>query len=120
MSLVVTTLIYIVINPLTMAGDWCLDVLEDQRGDLPRNSIFLDCHEAAKEDNVPYSGIAMTLPVFSASLDIICLAIYSGIKFARFQSRKKETYTMYRDLIFAVLVVGCFLDIVVSLIFFEK
>ena len=62
----------------------------------------------------------MTLPIFSASIDIICLAVYSCIKSARFRSRKKETYTMYRDMVFAILVIACFLDIIISLIFFEK
>ena len=62
----------------------------------------------------------MTMPIFSASVDIICLLIFSTIKFVRFRSRKKDDYTLFRDAFFTVLVVICFLDIVISLIYFEK
>ena len=62
----------------------------------------------------------MTLPAFSAGIELVCLTIFATIKFMRYRSRKMETYNLYRDIVFAVLVVICFLDSIISLISFEK
>ena len=62
----------------------------------------------------------MTIPAFSASVDIVCLFIYSTIKVIRYRSRKKEHYTLYRDAFFGLIVVICILDIVICLIVFEE
>ena len=42
-SLTITTIVYIFLNPLTNAGNWCLNGLENKRGHLPRDTIFLKC-----------------------------------------------------------------------------
>ena len=34
------TFVYLIIVPLVMTSDWCLDNLEDDRGDLPRSNVF--------------------------------------------------------------------------------
>ena len=62
----------------------------------------------------------MVVPAFSASVDLFCLTVFATIKFIRFRSRKLENYTMYRDIIFSVLVVIIFIDSISSLIVFEK
>ena len=62
----------------------------------------------------------MTVPVFSASIDLFCLFVFGAIKFIRYRSRKAETYSNRRDIIFSVLVVICFIDSLASLIVFEK
>lgn len=105
---------------MTMAGSWCLDDLRDERGHLPRDSIFLDCKLASKRKQIPYAGFPTTVPAFSGSLDVLCLLIFSIVKYDRYRSRRKEKYTMYRDLCFAILVTVCVIDIAASLILFEK
>ena len=62
----------------------------------------------------------MTVPAFSASVDLFCIIVFATIKFIRFRSRKLEAYSMYRDIIFSVLVFVIFMDSIASLIVFEK
>ena len=64
-----------------MAGSWCLGAFEDERGHLPTTvGFFLECSKASEELKIPYSGIPMAIPAFTASLDIICLLLFSIIK----------------------------------------
>lgn len=114
------TFLFIVINPMTEAGRWCLDELKSERGDLPRNSIFLDCKVASERLAVPYSEFPTTVPAFSGGLDILCLLIFSGVKYDRYRSRKNEQYTKYRDMSFAVLTIISIIDIIVALILFKR
>ena len=76
-----SSVVYILIIPLMMPGQWCLDALKDERGNLPRDAgILLECGMVSDELGIPYSGIPMGEPGFIAIMDILCLLLFSCMK----------------------------------------
>ena len=114
------TVVYILITPMIMAQNWCLDVYESQRGDLPHSGFFLDCHTVSVEKKIPYAGLPTATPALSAALDILCLMGFTAIKVLRLCRRKKSRYVVIRDSCFFMLVVISLVDIIISLCIFEK
>ena len=104
-----------------MAEKWCLDAFSNQKRSLPTQyGIFLDCSTQSERLGIPYSGIPMTTPTFTACLDIICLLFFSYIKATKYCSRKSDTYIVVRELIFSLLVLISLIDNVVFPIIFKK
>lgn len=94
--------------------------MEDDRGQLPRNTIFLDCSSVAKRLLIPYAYTPTAIPAFTASIDLICLLIFSTVKYFRYKRRTSDKVTIYRDIVFGILVAASMLDIIISLVDFEK
>ena len=108
--------------PLLMPADWCLEALRDRRGYHDGNGIFLECESVQNSPDgfIPFSGGAMTKPLFIGGMDMICLIVFSGVKWYRFKKRKRDKYVLYRDSIFAILVLIATIDILYSIITFQK
>ena len=62
----------------------------------------------------------MTTPVFTASLDIICLLFFSYVKAIKYCGRKSDCYIVARELIFSLLVTISLIDNVVYPIILKK
>lgn len=110
---------YIIIVPLIMPAGWCLNALEDERGHLPRNGIFLACGKVSAEQGIPYSRVPMATPSFIAASDILCLLIFSFIKGLQYKRRNPTRYIKYRELVFSILVLVSLVDIIYCLVRFE-
>ena len=80
----------------------------------------MDCHTISVEKKIPYAGLPTATPAFSAALDIFCLLTFTVIKALRLIRRKRTNYVMIRDGVFAMLVIISLVDIIISLIIYEK
>ena len=114
------TFMYVAVNPILMTGDWCLDYYEGQRGHIDKQGLFIDCNDAAKELDTPPNQTPSAVPSLTASIDLICIICFSIVKYFRYKRRKRDTYVLYREIVFSVIASVCVVDIIVCLVIFEK
>ena len=62
----------------------------------------------------------MTIPVFTASLDIICLLFFSYVKVIKYCGRKSDSYMVAREITFSLVVAISLIDNVVYPMIFKK
>ena len=105
--------------PFFQASRWCLNYLDDDREKIP-GGIWLDCKSVAEKNQIPYSRIPMASVIFTSSLSVLCLIIFSAIKTIRWKRRKLDKKSKRRDIFFFIMVSAAFVDIVFGLIFFRK
>ena len=62
----------------------------------------------------------MTVPGFTASMDIICICIFGAVKYYRFNNRRSSQYICYRDLGFSIIATISIIDSLYSIIAYER
>ena len=105
-------MLYIGVNPIIDAPNWCLQGLKDTE----RTGIVLECSHMG----IPFSRNPTLSPGFIAALDLMCLCFFLYFRWFKTKWEKKRKTTSIKNWIMTITIALIFIDNIVAMIIYIR